>query len=328
MSEGKVLVTGAAGFVGSHLVRRLLERGQRVVCLVRPGESLHRLDGLSVERVEGDLTRPDGLDACLEGVDTVYHLAAVLGGVPEEYFHRINCGGTRTLVERILRKGRPLQRFLFVSSIAAVGPSGRGRTNSEQTPCQPVSAYGASKMAAEQYLLGLEELPVTVVRLPLVYGPGSDGGLFVFFKMLNRRLKLKFGEGETNVAYVGDVAEGLIRAAQSPRTVGKTYILGEENPYRSSEIMRAITGVLGKRAVPIPMPYGLLYGVALLLEGVARVQRTVPVLTRDELRGYLGHRYWRFDTSRAVRDFGYVSQTPLREGVARTADWYRSQRWI
>lgn len=322
------LVTGADGFVGSHLVRNLTSRGIRVRCLVLPDSPLPPPRHRGVELVTGDITRAETLDRAFEGVDLVFHLAALLGATDPDTIHRVNVDGTRNMTVAAARMSVPLQRFVFVSSTAAIGPSGRDEKLDENAEPRPVTDYGWSKLRAERVIHRSSGFPWTILRLPLVYGPNSRGGLITFFKLINRRIQLILPEAETNVAFVGDVAEGLARAAFSAAAAGRTFHLGEQRIYGLREVAGEIRRTLGKRTLKVPLPYPLLYGLALGCEAWAGLSGRTPALKRKNLEEYFRHRYWRFDTSLAHRTIGYRSRVPLRDGVRITADWYRRHGFI
>ena len=187
LANKNILVTGAAGFIGSHLVRELLRGGNRVTCLVRPGEGISAIAGLDCRiRVRG-LVAPATLMDAVAGAEYVFHLAAVMGGSAPEMLFRVNSEGTKNLVAACCRQGVRPERLLFASSVTVMGPSGKGHDLDEGAPCRPVSDYGKSKLAAEEFLASAENaLPYTIIRLPVVYGPGSEGGLYIFFKLLSK----------------------------------------------------------------------------------------------------------------------------------------------
>jgi nucleoside-diphosphate-sugar epimerase len=328
----KVLVTGASGFIGNHLVRELEKNNNEVICLIPPGENISGLKGLKANIIYGDLTRKQSLMEAVKaaaGIDYVFHLAGQLGGNDNDLFYRVNFEGTKNLIEVCREQKVKLERFLFISSTAAVGPSGKHNIYNEETVCRPVSHYGKSKLMAEQYLGSLNGVfPFTIVRLPLVYGPGSHGGLYIFFKLLNKRLSLSVGSGQTNLSYVDDVVEGMIKAAQSPVTIGKTYILGENHIYSMEQIRDIIIKTIGKRPVKIFIPFALLYVVAIFFELAAWATRSRPALTRNELVSYLKYRYWRFDTGKAARDWGFQPRVSLEQGIRTTFKWYKQHNRI
>ncbi len=325
----KILVTGASGFIGNHLVRELEKKNNDVICLIPPGENTTGLKGLKAKIIDGDITQKESLVEAVVGLDYIFHLAGQLGGNNNDLFYRVNFEGTKNLIEICREQKVKLERFLFISSTAAVGPSGKHNIYNEETVCRPVSHYGKSKLMAEQYLGNLNGVfPFTIVRLPLVYGPGSNGGLFIFFKLLNKRISLSIGGGETNLSYVDDAVGGMIKAAQSPVTIGKTYILGENNIYSLQQIRNAIIKTIGKRPIKIFAPFPLLYIVAIFFELFARVTKTRAALTRNELVSYVKYRYWRFDTGKAAREFGFQSRVSLEQGIRSTYKWYKQHNYI
>jgi nucleoside-diphosphate-sugar epimerase len=324
-----ILVTGAAGFIGSNLVPELLRRGNRVACLVRPGENTSRIQGLDCRIVYGDLSKKSTLVDAVAGVEYIFHLAAVMGGVSPEALLQVNSTGTRYLVEVCREQCVELERFLFVSSATVMGPSGKNDPLDENAPCRPVSAYGRSKLEAEEFLASLKgSFPYTIIRLPVVYGPGSDGGLYVFFKLLSKGVQVNFGALEATVCFVWDVVQGMIAAVETPRTRGETYILGEEKAYPIEQVYQTIAALLGKRPLRLPLPYIALHVISFFIEMLSKLRKSIPSVTREELAQYVQYRYWRYDTSKAGRDFGFQSLYPFEKGAQITVDWYRQNGYI
>lgn len=321
----KILVTGATGFIGSHLCEALIERGHHVTILVRPDDDTRWVDALPVARAMGDITDKGSLAAAVSDVDWVFHLAAILGAPEPQIYFRVNGDGTRNLVQACLEGPMLPPRFLLASSIAAMGPSGKHSTYNEKTPCRPVSDYGKSKWQAEQELHQLDgRLPWTIARLPLVYGPRSQGGLFPMMRVVNKGLKLRLGDGQTNVAYVADVVDGMIAAIESNKTIGQTYLLGENPPYTWKEIMDAMAKSMNRRAISIWLPFHLLYLISPISMAIGWLRRRRPLLHLRNV-AYLRHRYWRVDTRKAERDFGYITRHRLADGLTLTARWYSDQ---
>ncbi len=329
LEDRNILVTGAAGFIGSHLVRELLRRRNRVVCLVRPGESISRIKNLDCRIIRGDLAAPSSLLDAVSGADYIFHLAALLGGGSLEEFLQVNCEGTKNLIAACRKQGVLPKRFIFVSSTAVVGPSGKNAVLDESSPCRPVNNYARSKLQAEEYLASLQNAwPYTIIRLPVVYGPGSDGGLYIFFKLLSKRVLLDVGHFETSLCFVWDAVRGMIECAGYAKALGRTYILGESRIYSFQQICHAICSILGKRPIRVWTPYPLIYSFSLFSEIHSKLTKSVPVLTRQELSQYFKHRYWRFDTSKASRDFGFQSSYPFEQGAKITIDWYQQHGFI
>lgn len=324
-----ILVTGAAGFIGSHLVSELLRRGNRVVCLARPNEDIAAIRDLDCRIVYGDLLDKTSLGEAVRGAEYIFHLAAVMGGVSEETLFQVNFAGTRNLIEACREQGLQLERFLFTSSATVMGPSGENELLDENSPCRPLSAYGRSKLAAEEYLASQKSiLPYTITRLPVVYGPGSDGGLYIFFKLLSKGLQLNVGALEATVCFVWDVVQGMIAAAESSKSCGEIYILGEEKPYNLKQIYQMISSILRQRSVTLPVPYFVLHFLSFFIEMYAKLKKSVPVMTREELAMYLKHHYWKYNTAKASRDFSFQNRYSFEKGARITIAWYRQNGFM
>ncbi|NIO49756.1 MAG: NAD-dependent epimerase/dehydratase family protein [Candidatus Aminicenantes bacterium] len=171
-NKTKVLVTGVGGFIGSHLAESLIKRGYEIVGLLAPEEDSPWIRNLDATFIYGDITDKDSLNKTVEGITYIYHLAALLGGSHCEKIYQTNFEGTKNLVNVCLELGIKLKRFLFVSSVAAMGPARKKEIFDEGVLRKPISDYGRSKLLAEQFLSSIKtRLPITIVRLPLVYGP-------------------------------------------------------------------------------------------------------------------------------------------------------------
>jgi len=322
----QVLCTGAAGYIGHFLIKALQERGYDVWCLLGPGDDPRGLEGRDFHLVRGDITRPESLAPLERPFDYVYHLAGCLSSLDAQRLFQVNVQGTANIVQTILKSGVRPKRFLFTSSIAAVGPSGWHCPHTEDSCCHPVSAYGRSKVQVEQYLRSLApSLPVTIVRLPMVYGPGLVGrGIFVFFKIINRRIRFDLGEMEVTLGFAEDIVRGMIMAAESPKACGQTYFLGEAKVYRASELLRCIEEAIGKKALRIPVPLNLIEAIFGGLIAVAPGQNQKKKLRDkiDELETFMKYRSWAACVDKARKELGFEVETPFPEGARRMARWY------
>jgi nucleoside-diphosphate-sugar epimerase len=325
----RVLVTGASGFIGSHLVEVLINKGYYVICLVLPGEDMKWIKNLNVECLYGDITDKNLLYDHIENISYIYHLAAVLSGYDFEEMCRINYGGTRNLIEVCLEKNIDLKRFVLVSSNAVVGPTKKNDNFTENEPCNPVTDYGKSKLMAEKFLKRIKKrIPFTIIRLPVVYGPRSFGGLFTCFKLINKGIQLDIGEAETNLIFVKDAVNGIIKAVEHEKTINQTYFFGEERVYNLNEVNYIIKKVLSKNPLKIKIPMRLLYMIAIILEFAAKITGTPPILRRAAVTYYLKYRYWRYSTLKAKQEFGFKPEVPIELGLKITADWYKKHGFI
>jgi len=328
-----VLVTGANGFIGSHLTEALLARGYRVRCMVRRTSDLSFIRHLPVEWTYADLDGGEGLGTAVEGVDAVCHCAALTRALDEETLVRVNVRGVEALAQACLKANPRLRRLLFVSSVAAVGPSdGPGDAVDELRPPRPVTWYGKSKLAAEQALqaaAGAEDgrLPVVIVRPAAVYGP-RDKDFRAYFRAIKLCLNLQLGRTERYVSliYVRDLVDLLLRALEQEQAAGQTYIgCGPASSY--AELAGTIARVLDRRAVRVNVPLAVLGPLA----AVSKVKGQMtgrPALLNDQRLVDVRQRSWLYSGDKARRELGFVAQYDLEAGVRETAEWYRREGWL
>ncbi len=321
----KVLVTGASGFVGSHLVERLLADGHEVVALLRTTSDPRWLEGLAVERRFGSLDDAGSLRRAVEGVEWVFHVAGLTRARSEAVYMATNAEGTRRLAEAASAAGT-VRRFVYVSSLAAVGPSLDGRPLVETDEPHPLPGYGASKLAGEQAVMELAaELPVTIVRPPAVYGPRDRNfvSLFRTARRLHIAPVLGSRQKRLTLVHVGDLVECLALAAGSERAAGQTYFVGS-GTHTWAEVVEALGAALGTkvRAIAVPKPLALLAGE--LGELKWTLTGKPQILCRRKVRDLL-QPHWVCSWEKAQADLGYRPATSLLEGLEHTARWYREQ---
>src|SRR2546427_208198 len=256
----KAFVTGGTGFVGAHLVSALLARGNQVTCLVRSPAKAATLGWTGVRMVRGDLNDPDALRNGCAGMDVIFHLAGRISARGLLEFMTVNRDGTANVLEAAAADPSSLGRLLYVSSLAAGGPTVPGRPIDETRPPAPVTDYGRSKLAGE-VLVRAAPFPWTIVRAPVVYGEW-DREILKLFKVARTGLAPVFGDGsqELSVVYAGDLAQALITAATSPAAAGKVYYAAHPATTTSRGLALAVGravggGAGGGRAAPLrPLP--------------------------------------------------------------------------
>lgn len=327
----KALVTGATGFIGSHLVDALVSHGVEVRCLVRRQSDRRWLLGKPVEFVEGSLTEPASLPAAVQGVDVIYHVAGLVAARSEAEFMRGNRDATVNLVRAALRHAPHLQRFLFLSSLAAVGPApSLSEPVTEHTPSHPITAYGRSKRAAEEYVLSVaDRLPVTVVRPPAVYGP-RDAATLPFFRSVRLGFAplIGFREKYLSLVHVRDLVRGILLAAASERAIGQAYFISSEEYYTWMQLTEAARVAVGRRRVWRPrVPHAVVMGIASVAEVAGWLAKRPPVF--DFEKGLdIVQAYWICSPERALQELGYCQTVGLVEGMKETVAWYREHGWL
>jgi nucleoside-diphosphate-sugar epimerase len=323
----RTLVTGATGFVGSHLAAALVARGDEVAGLARRPEQAAFLSSLGARAAPGSLEDGPSLKAALRGVDLVYHLAGLTAAGSDAEFLEVNEGGTRRLIAAARATVPNLRRFVHVSSLAAVGPTGYGDRLTEETTCRPVTAYGRSKLAGEIVVRGATGLPWTVVRPAVVYGP-RDRELLRLFRIARWGFAPVFGMGrqELSLAYVTDLVEGIARAGLEPAALGQTYHLAHPDIVRSRDLAREIGRAVrhGRPPLIVPVPAALAAPIVRLIGRAAAATGRRTVVSEDKLAEFLAPA---FGTSveKAERELGWRPPHDHRSGIAETAAWYRAE---
>ncbi len=329
MDKGRVLITGANGFVGSHLVEALLAQGYRVRCLVRPTSDLGFIHHLPVEWAYGDVARDEGLAAACAGVDAVCHLAGATKARDRESYFRANAEGTCHLLAASARAVPGLRRFVYVSSLAAAGPATAGRPIDESHPPHPLTFYGQSKLQGEQFCQEYApRLPVVILRPVAVYGP-RERDIYFYFQMVNRGIKLLLGRGERRASFVfvSDLVALIARVLTDERAIGQTYFVADQESYDWLQVSELVAEAMGKRAVRLVVPERLLPLIAAAAGLQARLTRQ-PALLNEQKLIELRQRYWICSAAKARRELGFEPQYDLAAGVRLTAQWYRENGWL
>ncbi len=324
------LVTGATGFVGSHLVEALSRRGDTVTALVRsPGKAARVLGG-KVRLVVGDLDATAALADAAAGQQVVYHVAGVIAARNEAEFLHSNAQGTRNVLEAMSAAGGA-PRLVLVSSMAAGGPAERGQPLDGTAAPRPVTQYGRSKLAGEEVVRG-SRLRWTIIRPPMVYGP-RDTEVLKVFKLAGAPLAPVFGDGtqELSAVYGPDLAEALIAAGTSEQAVGRTYYPCHPELFSSEQFVQAVgRAVRPDRKGNLPilhLPLALARGALTVTGTLAALAGKATVLTADKANEFF-QSAWTGNPAPLARDTGWQAATSLDEGLALTARWYREAGWL
>ncbi len=324
----KALVTGGTGFIGSHLVDELLNRGYEVRCIVRNTSNLKWLEGKDVEIFKGSLFDVDFLKGALKDVDYVYHIAGVTKGKNYWDYYRGNVETTKNLLEACLENQR-LKKFVLASSLAAVGPGENSIPVDETKPYNPITSYGKSKAEAEKVTLSFKDkLPITIVRPPSVYGP-RDTYTFEIFKYI------KFGflpvvlpsEQILSLVYVSDLVDGFILAGESEKATGEVYFISGDEICTWKEIESVVLKTLDKKVIRIKIPASILYSISFISELIFKLQGKASPLNLEKIRD-IRQKNWACSIEKAKKELGYSPKVSLEEGMRITINWYIENKWL
>jgi nucleoside-diphosphate-sugar epimerase len=319
----KALVTGATGFIGSHLCEELARRGYEVTCLVKKTSNLKWIEDLNLNIVKGDCTKRESLLDVVDDYDYIFHLAGLTKARSGDEFFHINTKGTENLIKVISERKTKLKRFIYLSSLAAVGPCKSGVPIQEDTFPSPVSDYGTSKLKGEKAVLTHKDsIPITILRPPAVYGP-RDKDMLVLFKMIKKGIFFDLGKCYYSLLYVDDLIQGIILSAESKYAEGKIYFLSDTKFYTGKEIAMAISSALDVRAMSLKVPKFAMPFFAIIGEIINKQ----GIINRDRIKDFR-HTYWICDPQKAREELGFEPKVGLKEGIKWTADWYRIHRWL
>lgn len=325
----KALVTGSTGFVGSHLVEKLIARDYRVSCLIRKSTKLDYIKGLPVEFVNADYGTPESLRPAVEGADYIFHIGGVTKAMNRRLYYLGNHETTKSLLAAVQKYNPGIRRFVLASSLTAVGPGTGTEPVDENTPYHPITTYGKSKMEAErECLANSSAIPVTIIRPPAVYGP-RDKDIFEFFNSVSKHFVPLSGFRRKVLSFVHayDLVDGIIAAAESPKAAGQIYFISNEEIYDWEMLGDAARKSLKTWAIKARVPHFLLYTIAGISEFVARAQGKAALMNIEKARDGVQSN-WLCSPKKAFNELGYKSKLSLEEGVAITIEWYKKNGWM
>jgi nucleoside-diphosphate-sugar epimerase len=325
----KVLITGATGFLGSHLAELLREEGHHVRALVRKSSKVDLLKKWGAELIHGNLEKGIDLDKAVDGVDAVVHSAGVVKARSPEEFHEVNVQGTINLLAATKKHNPKVKRWVYVSSLAAHGFSPDGVPRACDAEARPVTHYGRSKLAGERAVLAEKDaLPITVIRPPAIYGP-RDQEMFAFFQLVSRRFAPFMGsdENKLSLVYARDCARALHLALTTEHPSGRVYSVEDGRIYTQRELADHISHALGVTALRLRVPIGVLSLAAYGSELYGRFRNQAVMLTRDKVNE-LREPYLICASEEIRKELGWKPEVTLEEGAMITAKWYREHGWL
>lgn len=326
----RIFLTGASGFVGSHVLDSLLDADHEVSILLRR-TSHTRFISRHLAQVSvsyGSLGDPEVLKTAMTGCEAVVHCAGLIKALDASEFFRVNQSGTRRVVLAANASRESVRHLIYISSLAVSGPGVPGRPAEEDTQPRPVTVYGESKRLGEIEIRQGSRVPWTILRPAAVYGPRDEEFLPVFQNIKRRFMPLLSGaERCLNMIYGPDVAAAVLCSLAADQAAGKTYHLAGQPPCTDEEFMEEIAAQLQVRPVRLRIPRTGLYLAAAIQEILSRATGQPHMLSRQKLPELLASG-WVCSTEKISKDLGFTAPTSLREGVSRTLEWYRREGWL
>jgi UDP-glucose 4-epimerase len=332
----KILVTGGSGLIGSHLVESLVADGENVRCFVRTTSNLSFISNLDIDIVYGDLKDFESLRKATEGIDIVYHLAAISRlhlNMPLQEYQAVNVEGTRNVLEASRIAG--VKKIIYTSSIEAVGPTQDGGPFNEETEPNPTNNYGETKLGGERVARKYYKdygMNVIIVRPPMIYGPRNLLLVKRLFRIINKGYYPIVGDGKAlmEFCYVKNEVYG-IRLAGERGKAGETYFISDERSYSTEEVVREIAKQLGVNLKIFHIPVPVAWGIGFSFEVLSKFFKFYPFMVRETGRPsfsrntvkWTSKSTWFCDISKAKRELGYRPPYTLSEGIRETIEWYR-----
>jgi dihydroflavonol-4-reductase len=326
----KVLLTGANGFVGSHILDSLRARDIATVLLLRPTSDRRFLGGHSpeIEVRTGALGDLPSLKAALRGITHVVHCAGCTKALRLEEFYEVNQRGTTNVVEAVNSQESGVECLILISSLAAGGPAAADHPARESDAPHPVSEYGKSKLAGEREVESACRPDYVILRPAAVYGP-RDTAFLPLFKAIQGHVLPLIGGGRMPLSFVfvKDLAEAVAHSLTAPAAARKTFLVASPEIGTSRQLGEEIAAQMNRWTFPLPLPIAALWPLCLGQDLASRLTGKPNVLSRQkypELRaeGWVG------DPSRLRQELNFVCKTGLKSGIAETLAWYRRQGWL
>jgi len=330
-----VFVTGANGFIGSHLVDKLVENKYNVNVLVRKNSDLSNLSHLIKEKkinvIETNFDDVNLLSSQLIDVDYIYHVGGAVTAKNWEQYKKANVDNTINLLEATLISSPKIKRFLFVSSQTASGPSiNFENPKTEIEEMNPISMYGKSKQIAEMEVAKyFDKIPITIARPPAVFGP-RDKAILDVFKTVNSGIGAMIGFNKKYVSLINcfDLVDGFILAAESENSISQTYFISSDQFYTWDYLIPLIAQKLNKKNVlKIKLPHTLVLTLGKLSERVGGLFGVTPVFNKEKANDFIQN-YWTCSIEKAKTEISYTQKIDIEKALELTIDWYKKNKWI
>lgn len=331
-----ILITGATGFLGRHLVENAFKNEIKIVASARRSSDISWLKEISIPIVFLSLPEPKKLLAELTGIvkkhgdiDVVIHNAGITQSLKVSDYYKVNYELTKNLIVALNNLSEPIPKFIFISSIAALGPGNplTFRAICENNNPLPVTHYGKSKLKAEQFIMAQKKLPWIIVRPTIIYGP-HEKNFFNIIKSINNGFALYAGSSKQMLSfiYVKDLIMILFKLSNSIISQ-RSYNISDGEAYSTKKVNQIISLILNKKTKSFVFPFWSIRIIAFFNEIIGWFMGTVPILNCDKVNE-TKQLNWLCDTSKIKKELGFSSKYNLNEGMVETINWYKKNDWL
>lgn len=325
----KVLVTGGTGFIGSHLIDRLLAKDYEVYCAIRKTSNLRWLKGKKLNYIESDLLSDGILKEIIKEIDYIFHLAGVVKAKNIQGYETGNYLITKNLIETVANIKPDLKKFVHISSQAVCGPNPDENPIDENYIPKPITTYGKTKLKAEQeVLLYKDKVPITILRPCAIFGP-RDTEILVYFKTFAKGLNsiIGFSKKYLSLIYVEDLIDGILLATENEKANGEVFFLCNSKYYDWDEIALTAEEIFQKKAIKLRIPHWFVYTAGAIVEFLSFFSKKAPTLNLEKCKDITQTR-WVCSNKKAREILGFQEKYSLKEGFSKTIQWYKENGWI
>ncbi|MHA4895306.1 NAD-dependent epimerase/dehydratase family protein [Pedobacter sp. PWIIR3] len=329
--SNRVLITGATGFVGFHLIEHCLQAGYEVYAAIRSNSDTSHLKDYQINYLELDYADPTSLSSQLgaKRLDYIIHAAGSTKARTEADYNLVNAEYTRNLAIAVNNLSYPIKKFVFVSSLAAIGPLHDIDSEIQDNSIpHPVTNYGKSKILAEKYLSEIKGLPIITIRPTAVYGP-REKDLFILFKTIKNGIEPYIGKFNQQLSfiYVKDLAKVIVGALESNVQPGNAYNISDGKAYDRYALALFIKKAMAKKTLIFHLPLLVVSSLASFLDMVYSNSKKTPTLNKEKM-AELTAINWVCSIQEAKKDLGFSPVYDLESGLAETVSWYKKNNWL
>ena len=326
----KVLITGASGFLGYHLIQAALQSDLEVFAAIRKSSDIEHLKELNIQYTHLDFSSVDDLQKDIEekGYNYIVHAAGITKAKTADVYNTVNASYTRNLALAAASASVNLQKFVFVSSLAALGPlTSLGGQIQDDTEARPVTLYGASKLLAEQYLNEIPDLPFVIIRPTAIYGP-REKDIFILFKSINKGWEPHIGrfDQQLSFVYVTDLAQVIMKALGSPVS-RKSYNVTDGLAYNRYALAEGVKKALSKKTFSFHLPVKAVHALAITMDLIYSKSEMTPALNKEKMPELTAIN-WNCNIKNIIDDLKYNPQYTLEKGLTETVKWYKDNNWL